>query len=351
MFSQLKSMSFKTRILLGFCTIIVMMIGIIGTGMMNLWKIQHDVSEISDTFLPRALLAQNMAFNVVQVQQFLTDVSATTDSAGYQEAEQSAQAFKEGINQLRNHAGHDAVQLKAIEELGLAFDNFYSEGKRMAAAYISQGKDAGNIIMENFDKMSLDLAAEMNKIKDGGVKDVTNHSASLTLSTWQEARMMLWISIMIVTLSLFIAIYLTRYLSRLLGIDPLYASGIAKEIAKGNFSRDIRLESGDTNSLLHAMKMMQGSIQAFVAAQSEMAQKHADGWIWEQIDASKFRGTYATMAQDINTLVRSHIDVKMQVVDVISRYAQGDFSVDMPRLPGDKAKITEAIDSVKHTIV
>jgi methyl-accepting chemotaxis protein len=40
----------------------------------------------------------------------------------------------------------------------------------------------------------------------------------------------------------------------------------------------------------------------------------------------------------------------MQVVEVVSRYAQGDFSVDMPRLPGDKANISQAIDDVKHTL-
>jgi methyl-accepting chemotaxis protein len=350
MFSELKALSFKSRILLGFCTIIVMMIGIVGTGMMNLWKIQRDVSKISDIFLPNALLAEEMAFNVVQVQQFLTDVSATNDPAGYEDAEQAAQIFKAGINKFRIQAAQNTEKLKAIDILESSFEKFNSEGKRMAATYITEGRDAGNVIMENFDQMSLDLAMEMNKLKEVEVKGATNYSFDLTQSTWQEARKMLWISILIVTVSLTIAIYLTRYLSKLLGIDPMYASGIAQEISKGNFSQDITLESGDTKSLLHAMKVMQSSINDFVAAQSEMAQKHADGWIWSQIDVSKFRGTYATMAQDINTLVRSHIDVKMQVVKVISQYAQGDFSVDMERLPGEKAKITEAIDGVKHTL-
>ena len=350
MFSKLKALSFKSRILLGFCTIIIMMIGIVGTGMMNLWQIQRDISQISDKFLPNALLAEEMAFNVVQVQQFLTDVSATGDPAGYEDAEQAAKVFKAGIKTFRAHAAQDAEKLKVLDMLETAFEKFNSEGKHMAAAYISQGKDAGNVLMENFDKMSLELTSDMDKLKDSEVKGVTEYSLALTLSTWQEARKMLWISILIVTVSLFIAIYLTRYLSKLLGIDPLYASGIAKEISKGNFSRNIQLEPGDTKSLLHAMKVMQGSIQAFVAAQSEMAQKHAEGWIWEQMDVSKFRGTYASMAQDINTLVRSHVDVKMQVVKVISQYAQGDFSIDMERLPGDKAKITEAIDGVKQTL-
>ena len=133
-------------------------------------------------------------------------------------------------------------------------------------------------------------------------------------------------------------------------LHDLYAAGIAKEIAKGNFTRDIHVEPGDTKSLLYAMKAMQYSINEFVTAQNAMAQKHAKGLIWEQMEVERFRGTYATMAQELNTLVRSHIDVNMQVVDVINRYAQGDFSIDIARLPGDKAKITQAIDGVKHTL-
>ena len=37
----------------------------------------------------------------------------------------------------------------------------------------------------------------------------------------------------------------------------------------------------------------------------------------------------------------------MQVVDVVGAYARGDLSADMERLPGEKAKINDAIDGVK----
>lgn len=350
MFKILKNLSFKSRVLMGFCTIIVMMIGIIGTGMMNLSKIQRDTQEVGNTFLPHALLAQEMTFNVVQVQQFLTDVSATHNPAGYEDAEVAARHFKQGLAQFRQQAESDSLKLKNINALESVFDKFYSQGKRMADKYLSEGIDAGNEIMETFDQMSLELTAQMNILKDAEINNAKARSSSLTISTLKAAENLLWISLVIVIVSIAIAIYLTRYLNRLLGVDPIYASGIAKEIAKGNFSRDIRLEPGDTTSLLHAMKVMQSSIREFVAAQGEMAKKHADGWIGEQIDVSKFRGTYATMAQEINTLVRSHIDVNMQIVDVIGHYAKGDFSVDMARLPGEKAKITQAIDDVKHTL-
>jgi methyl-accepting chemotaxis protein len=86
---------------------------------------------------------------------------------------------------------------------------------------------------------------------------------------------------------------------------------------------------------------------ALAAALADMSKAHAAGAIDEFIALDRFTGTYRETAREINELVASHIAVKMQIVDVVTRYAEGDFSVDMDRLPGKKAKITEAIDRAK----
>jgi methyl-accepting chemotaxis protein len=57
------------------------------------------------------------------------------------------------------------------------------------------------------------------------------------------------------------------------------------------------------------------------------------------------------MANDINQLVQSHIDVKMNVIEIVSKYARGDFSHEMARLPNEKKKITDAVDSVKTALL
>ncbi|MET0378383.1 MAG: methyl-accepting chemotaxis protein [Spongiibacteraceae bacterium] len=89
------------------------------------------------------------------------------------------------------------------------------------------------------------------------------------------------------------------------------------------------------------------STSELAAAIDEMAQQHQAGAIDFRIDANRFEGEHAHIARAVNDLVKAHIDVKMQVVDVATRYARFDFSVDMPRLPGLKAKITDAMDGVR----
>jgi methyl-accepting chemotaxis protein len=85
-------------------------------------------------------------------------------------------------------------------------------------------------------------------------------------------------------------------------------------------------------------------------AVNEMLRKHAEGAIDYAINAASFDGIHSDIANTINALVKSHIDVKMQVVDIIKKYATGDFSVEMARLPGKKAMVTDAMDQVRDQL-
>ncbi len=147
-----------------------------------------------------------------------------------------------------------------------------------------------------------------------------------------------------------ILVYLAIQL-RIEGIELATVAFLANRIANGDLSSKIdTYQHDETEGMMHSMKIMQDSINNFVSAQGVMAQKHAEGWIHEQIDASQFPGTYGKMAKELNDLVASHVAVKMQVVEIVGEYAKGDFSRDMDRLPGDKAKVTAAIDSVKTAL-
>jgi methyl-accepting chemotaxis protein len=85
-------------------------------------------------------------------------------------------------------------------------------------------------------------------------------------------------------------------------------------------------------------------------AVNEMQKQHADGAIGFYMNPSNFDAVHADIVRSINALVKSHIDVKMEVVDIATRYAEGDFSIDMTRLPGKKAMVTQAMDKVRDEL-
>ncbi|MGD0471811.1 MAG: methyl-accepting chemotaxis protein [Candidatus Velthaea sp.] len=112
------------------------------------------------------------------------------------------------------------------------------------------------------------------------------------------------------------------------------------------------------NSLAEALHEMAGEYEAatnvlsgLLQAQAEMKREHDAGAIDAHLPAERFEGAYRAMAQEMNDLVASHITVKMHVVDAVTRYANGDFSVDIERLPGKKAAITAAVDRVKAELL
>jgi methyl-accepting chemotaxis protein len=94
----------------------------------------------------------------------------------------------------------------------------------------------------------------------------------------------------------------------------------------------------------------QAQSQALGMALAEMQRQHEAGAINHMTDAGRLRGVAAVTAQGINDLVQSHINVKMKIVEVVTAYAGGNLDAPMDRLPGLKAKITEAIDKVQTSL-
>ncbi len=332
--------SFKARILLGFGAVLIMMVG------MALYSFTYDAKtkaaliNIDENTLPDALMASDMARDVVQVQQFLTDVSATHNAGGYEEADKYAQAFKQGLAKFRQQAGDDAVQQKLLTALEQDFDRFYTDGKRMAAAYIDSGIEAGNKIMEDFDQSSINLATRMEALRSDEIKQATDHIHVLTEASKTVTVILTSLGVLSLFIGLGIAYWLIRYLDQQLGVDPIFAKGIAKEIAKGNFSRDIKLNPGDTKSLLHALKNMQQ--QLFERMEQEKAMQQQLRERMEREAKEKESALRIQMALDktsTNVMMadENHNIIYMnEALTELFRDAQNELRRDLPQFHVDK---------------
>ncbi len=84
-----------------------------------------------------------------------------------------------------------------------------------------------------------------------------------------------------------------------------------------------------------------------VRSQKAITLEHDKGQIDYRIDAQAFAGAYREMAELTNQLAHSHIEVNQRFVDTLRHYAEGDFSVSMPELPGQKRQITDAANDIK----
>ncbi len=156
----------------------------------------------------------------------------------------------------------------------------------------------------------------------------------------------LGIAILLVSASLF-GWRIARAIAR-----PLQqANRVARDIAQGRLDNAIAAQPRDeTGQLLDSMRSMQLQLQAVIDAQTEMTVRHDQGQISFRIDDASFPGEFGRMVRASNALVAQHIAVKMRAVETMRRYAVGDLSVDMDRLPGEKAAITDAMDMCKQAL-
>ena len=129
------------------------------------------------------------------------------------------------------------------------------------------------------------------------------------------------------------------------------AANVARAVASGSLDPRIQVRSGDEiGQLGNAMLAMTSTLKGVIAAQGEMAERHDAGQLSFRMDDGAFPGEYGRMVRGTNTLVASHIAVKMRLVEIMQRYAIGDLSVDMDRLPGEKAMLTDAMDATKANL-
>ena len=118
---------------------------------------------IENQFIPILNKAHELKLSVVQVQQFLTDISATRGldglDDGLEEAEVNARLFRSLIQELRELDSQNDEQYQKMLPI---FEDYYATGQRMAHAYVEQGPAGGNRMMEEFDTVASNISEEVD---------------------------------------------------------------------------------------------------------------------------------------------------------------------------------------------
>ena len=156
-------MKVGTRIILGFAVPITMFFAF------GLWMqlvmvgVSEHLQHVRDESVAFAMTAKDMEANVTQIQQFLSDISATRAqdglNDGFKAAEEHYKDFNTDLAKFEQLFAAKGNQ-KGVEnskQIRGNFDAFYANGVKMAQAYIDGGPAMGNKLMLDFDQASLAL--------------------------------------------------------------------------------------------------------------------------------------------------------------------------------------------------
>lgn len=151
--------------------------------------------------IPQAMGYINLKINVIQIQQWLTDISATRGAKGYDDGFGEAEKYYKDSNTLLDQmimAEKDNPSKKEeLEKFKHDLDAYYIIGKKMAEAYIAGGPEAGNIWMGKVDPYAEELTTRLNGWNDEYIKKVEQGSVELANNAKSAKYSNLMISIVV----------------------------------------------------------------------------------------------------------------------------------------------------------
>ena len=263
---MLKNMHIGTRISVAFAAVVglfVVTLLLVGVSLKNL---TGDVRQIDEETLPYVMVVDEMDTSRSDVQQFLTDVSATHNKDGYKDAEQAAKRFLDGVEQFkqRYRRNNDTDSLKEMEVIEAGFNTFYAKGRIMAEEYLTKGMEAGNVLMGGFDKDSQSISQELKKFREMQKADARKITAESLSGAKSTMRVMIVGGIVAALLAGLFTVLISRQVVRQLGGDPEEVAQVVRTMASGNFS----MQSAKplvANSLLANAYQMQSSLRDMIA--------------------------------------------------------------------------------------
>lgn len=164
--------------------------------------------------------AQRIRLNVVQIQQFLSDIGATRGedglNDGLKEAEENYKKLQEEIEGEKKLAiqYNNQELVKTLDEIKSRSEIYYATGVKMANLYIKEGTKAGNAYMGEFDKASNNLQIKI----DPFIKQIAANFENEVFSIGAAVRLMfnysIWIPLSVILIFGIFTFYFVHGLNR-----------------------------------------------------------------------------------------------------------------------------------------
>ncbi len=342
-----KHLKIGKRLAIGFAVLVLLIVATGAFSAQRMGVAQDVVVEITNKEVPAIRDLGRLATMLAEYR-----VSERGLVAGYQDPEKVAEytgelvAGAKAFDELSNAYGATLTdpQQKALYQQMLAKSALYFDNSRLLIESVKVGdltpaSGAGDLRQATADAVAVMLDDKMKELDEAVAAQQAGYTNNL-----RAIGLLVAVALM---LAIAAAVLITRSIVR----PMAEVASVADAVARGQLDRQIVIDDrSELGDLLGSMQRMQTQVKAVIAAQSEMAVRHDEGRISYRIDDSTFPGEFGRMVRETNALVAQHIGVKMRAVEVMRRYAVGDLSIDMDRLPGEKIVITEAMDMCKANL-
>lgn len=205
-------------------------------------KIRNDLIHNNNVLFPAVIKNKDLQVAVIQVQQWLTDISATRGldglNDGFDEAAASAEQFRILIDEL---SILEPDKAEVYQQLLPVFEEYYRVGQVMAQAYIDGGPASGNRTMAQFDEAASAMYEEIDALLTSQ-QMILNEDLAHELADTEFNFFMIYIFAGLFVILLVLLVWLGRKWI----VQP--AGHLASELAKiadGDFSIHVQAKRDD----------------------------------------------------------------------------------------------------------
>lgn len=264
-------MSIRTRGLLSFTFIFLMLIFVGIVQYNNADAQMKHLKEIEHISLQTTLLTEELKLAVVQVQQYLTDISATQGQNGlddgFELAETHSKIVYQNISSLKKLHPEKVDQLNDVEE---TFNVYYDSGKTMAQNYINGGPEQGNKIMGEFDATSIAINKKVDELQQESISQTTTGMKDIQQIIERNTNFFIIMYSLVILIGILIALLLSRSI-----INPLrQIIDSTNKIAMGDLGTSVLINRKDElGKLTEAFEKMRIELRFLISKIDDASDK------------------------------------------------------------------------------
>jgi methyl-accepting chemotaxis protein len=281
-----------------------------------------------------SILTIKLEREVIQTQQWLTDISATRGldglGDGFDEARKARDSFMAHLAEAERIISQSSHERGKLEEIGIIrgrFTAYYDLGRKMAQAYIDEGPQAGNPIMRKFDKEAEELSGVLTPFMKAYQDNATSSMDEITNRAGRFQSSLPFVTFLLMAVSAVLAVYVSRSLT----VPLLSTVNVIGKIAGGDFTREVEVSTRDEigelgkaiNSMVGNLKGMiqsigegSGALSTSSTRLSEVSGKLASGSEQMTVQAENVSQAAERMSQNINTMASAVEEMSVIVTSV-----------------------------------
>lgn len=210
-------------------------------------KLLEDLEHVAMVDVQMLEHAYGARIATTQVQQWLTDISATRAQDGlddgFDEARKHYQNFKTVIAEMARLRPENRTQYEALLPL---FDDYFDVGSEMANAYIEGGASAGNAMMSEFDAAAEAINAKVDALLTQERESMHQILSSETRQAQTAVTELIVFSLLYAALLVVLLLGIQKALVRPLGGLACVVTGMNNQLRDGK-DVDVDLNELDTN--------------------------------------------------------------------------------------------------------